>query len=248
VSIISIAYIHGFHVSGTAARGAHAEVFKRLYRLGFGGRFIAITWHGDVGISDYHTSMYNAFASSKYLEEVLNEATAEAQDGPLSIWAHSLGNMVVSNAIAQFGFEPANYFMMNAAVPIEAYDSTQKEDPYEKEEESHEKDWTKCLEGYPEDNQPEGMAACMQPEHWKAYPEKVKSSEWHELFPDRDSRSDITWEGRFSDVVPYAYNFFSPGDGVVEDPRTTETVAGDFGSNLWDALTDFKWAHTGRHT
>ena len=39
-----------------------------------------------------------------------------------NILAHSLGNMLVSAAKQDYGLQYAKYFMLNAAVPAEAYD------------------------------------------------------------------------------------------------------------------------------
>ena len=82
-----------------------------------------MTWHGDTGL-DYHHAVFNAFVTSMVLNSRLLEATPSRSS--LIIAGHSLGNMVVSNAIAEGGLQPTRYFMLNASAPIEAYNRAQK--------------------------------------------------------------------------------------------------------------------------
>jgi hypothetical protein len=42
--------------------------------------------------------------------------------------AHSLGNMLVGSAIHDWGARPENYYMIDAAVPKEAYDPMEADD------------------------------------------------------------------------------------------------------------------------
>ena len=46
--------------------------------------------------------------------------------GEVSVMAHSLGNMVVSSAIALEGMDVDRYFLLDAAVAAEAYDGATK--------------------------------------------------------------------------------------------------------------------------
>lgn len=48
--------------------------------------------------------------------------TFEMHNGRIILLPHSLGNMVVCTAIQDHGFRPDRYFMLNAAVPAEAFD------------------------------------------------------------------------------------------------------------------------------
>ena len=211
-------FLHGFNVPGKGARGWHTEIFKRLYQLGFSGRFIGVTWHGKVGTANYHESVYNAFVTSSHLKGELAKYTPDIKS--LTMAAHSLGNMVVSNAIAEEGLKPDHYFMFNAATPIEAYASDQQ--------------IGECND--PERDLP--MSNCMMEKGWKGYPEAVMSSEWHTLFQADDPRTEITWRDRFEPVLKYAYNFYSEGEDVLENGDESESVLGNI---LENGFTRHAW-------
>ena len=204
-----LAFIHGYRVSPEAARGWNAELFKRYHRLGFNGRFIATNWHGDTGL-DYHNAVYNALQTGMGLKTAINRAMPEP--GTLTIAAHSLGNMVASNAISYGGLTPVKYFMINAAAPIEAYDSAQD-----------------TADGII-------MNQNMTEVNWKDYPEALYSANWHELFAGNplDNRNQLTWKNHFSSATSVAYNFYSPGDEVVENANANE----NFSATLWNNLLD----------
>ena len=109
----------------------------------------------------------------------------------LTIPAHSLGNMVASSVVQDHGYRPAKYFMLNAAVPAEAFDATQ---------------WnTNAL------NNP------FEFEDWVGYPAKSWASCWQSLFPANDIRGKLTWKGRFTDVpqLTTLFNYYSTGDEVL---------------------------------
>ena len=121
-------FVHGYNVNPAQARQWADAMFKRLWLSGSKSRFTAVDWrgdesqfstlaHGDVS-PDYYANVRNAFMS----------APALAQDwsslpGTKTLLAHSLGNMLVSSAIKDCGLAGyAKYYMLNAAVPMEAYD------------------------------------------------------------------------------------------------------------------------------
>ncbi len=186
------AFVHGYNVSESKARGWQAEIFKRMHQMGSRARFVGISWYGDTG-KNYHKAVFNAFQTGDVLKGAMNFT-----GGSITIAAHSLGNMVVSHAIADGGFAPDRYYMVNAAVPMEAYS-------------------------------PVGILGNdkrrMTEASWKPYLEtpgvghKVTSARWYELFDDTDKRSELTWEDRFAKVTQRAYNFYSTGDDVVQDPE-----------------------------
>jgi hypothetical protein len=174
-------------------------VFKRLYALGSRARFIGITWHGDTGL-DYHKGVFQAFQTGDGLAGALGLNSAD-----VTVAAHSLGNMVVSHAIQSGGFQAKNYFMINAAVPLEAYDSTVlnqkgRGSAYEAMTQS---DWRNLKN--------------------RGMDERVFASNWHRLFNAKnDKRANLTWKDRFKDVSSRSSvtNFYSPGEDVVENPRS----------------------------
>jgi len=106
------------------------------------------------------------------------------------VLAHSLGNMLTSAAIQDFEMPYERYFMLNAAIPIEAFDPTDGISP-----ESH-------------DN--------MTPRAWTNYADRVRSTHWFERFPEGDGRRLLTWKGRFCNVTNVV-NFYSSEEEVLND-------------------------------
>lgn len=98
--------------------------------------------------------------------------------------------MLVSAAISDHSMPYEKYFMLNAAVAMEAYDPTGGIT-----QESH-------------DN--------MTPDDWTAYADRVRSTHWFELFPQGDGRRQLTWKGRFANVTDIV-NFYSTQDEVVNN-------------------------------
>ena len=82
------------------------------------------------------------------------------------------------------------YFMLNAAVAMEAFDASSGVT-----QESH-------------DN--------MTPGDWVTYADRVRSTHWWELFPVGDGRRTLTWKGRFSNVTNIV-NFYSTQEEVVNN-------------------------------
>ena len=185
-------WIHGFSIDGEEARGWASETFKRLHRLGSRARFVAVLWPGDTGF-DYHQSVFHAFQAGDALAPAL---AAGGIGGDIAVLAHSLGNLVASQAIAAGGLAVSRYLMLNAAVPAEAYDAN-----------------------------PEGslreQAAPMTHSTWRALPAMTYASRWHELFAGAsgDARAALTWRGRLTRALPAAVNFFSPGEEILAAPE-----------------------------
>jgi hypothetical protein len=167
-----VVFIHGYNVSEESARGTSAEVFKRLYQSGSKARFTGVTWEGDVHVifqsaakAYYHADVINAFNVAS------NFATEVSQlGGEKYVIAHSLGNMVISSAIKDYGLNPARYFMIDAAVAMEAYRASSTDIP------------------------------AMIPLAWRDYTNNLRSSDWHTLFDESDGRRQLTWRGRFGDI------------------------------------------------
>jgi len=173
-------YLHGFKVDGQRARGEHAESFKRLHQMGSNTRFVGVTWHGAVD-PDYHKGVYQAFETGEALNGELGLS------GDITVMAHSLGNVVVSNAIQNGGFLPNRYFMVNAAVATEAYAfSAVEQDMVEEDWDSiphrlHAGEWHKVFEG------------------------------------TTDARKNLKWRNFFAGVpqATEVVNFHSPGEDVL---------------------------------
>ncbi|MBR4611072.1 MAG: hypothetical protein IKO40_00005, partial [Kiritimatiellae bacterium] len=190
----NVVFIHGFSVNEAGARGWNAEMFKRLWQSGCNAKFHAVTWYGNDGAfwnafdggDNYHGNVTHAFETAPSFASAFSGGASNA-----TVIAHSLGNMVVCSAIQDHGFRPARYFMLNAAVPAEAFDSTQ---------------WnTNAL------NNP------FEFEDWVGYPAKSWASCWHSLFPTNNIRCHLTWKGRFAEVpqLTTLFNYYSTGDEVL---------------------------------
>jgi len=187
----NVVFLHGFNVTPEEARAWHSEMFKRLWQSGSKARFHAVTWRGDVGWPNalrYHEDVVSAFATAPHLKNYVNGLSGEK-----IMMAHSLGNMVVSSAIADHGMGVHKYFMLNAAVPAEAYDPSL---------------WS---------DSPDASNRLVH-DYWRDYTNTCWSAKWHELFAGApsDDRGRLTWKGRFAGVLTgtAAYNFYSSGDSA----------------------------------
>jgi|LSQX01.2.fsa_nt_gb hypothetical protein len=184
----NVFFLHGFNVDADASRGWNAEVFKRLYWSGSKAKFWGMTWEGDVGLINalcYQEDVANALlvASNFY-------AQVSGISGDKIVLAHSLGNMVVSGAIQDYGLSVNKYFMLNAAVASECYDPTAFNDATN--------------------------GNYMVNEAWEGYSNKTWTAKWSELFSEPDDREKLTWKDRFPNVVSVAYNYHSTGDEIFE--------------------------------
>ena len=184
-----VVMLHGYNVSARAARGWHAETFKRLRALGSNARFVGVTWNGDTGL-DYHAAVFQAFLSG----EGLPRALRFVEESKTTLVAHSLGNVVACQGV-QAGFTPAHYFLLNAALPIEAIAGETATSAY---------------------------AADMTEASWRPYPRRLYASEWSKLHPAGRQRHGYAWPGCFSRVrhLGDVINCFSAGEDVTNCPPT----------------------------
>jgi hypothetical protein len=188
-----VIFVHGFNINEQEARAWSSEMFKRLCQSGNNAQFHTVDWKGDVGWPDpglfYHQNVANAFAAAPNLANYVNNL-----QGRRVIVAHSLGNVVVSSAIADHGMVVDKYIMLNAAVPVEAYDDTVHNE---------------SVTGNP-----------MLHTDWTEYQKETWASCWHEHFANltpSDDRNKLGWKGRFANIPPsIMYNFYSAGDEVLK--------------------------------
>lgn len=193
----NVVFVHGYNVHPSEAWDWAQAMFKRLWWCGMDAGFTAVLWRGNE--SQVWVPGKNCYATINYHQNVLN-AFCTADDFADSVnclpgarkymIAHSLGNMLVSAARQFGGLEYEKYLMLNAAVPVEAYDPTGGVTDVSK--------------------------FCMTPGKWRPYPERVRASHWYELFLDDpgDARQTLTWKGLFKDVDK-TVNFYSTKDEVV---------------------------------
>jgi hypothetical protein len=192
-------FCHGYNVSEEAARGWNSEIFKRLHQEGSDARFVGVTWegnqgqidlsmiHGRIFTPDYWRNVYNAFASSHALATRINGLTGSSKSKTI-IAGHSLGNMLVSSAICDYGLKAGQYFMFNSAVPREAYSSS-----YVAQDRGN-----------------------MRNPEWEDYPTRLWSSDWKDLYASSDGRNKLTWQNRFTDLKDETtpFNYYSTGEDV----------------------------------
>jgi hypothetical protein len=182
-----VVMIHGYNVSAQSARGWHAETFKRLRALGSNARFVGVTWGGDTGF-DYHEAVFQAFQAG----DGLPRALGFVDESRTTLVAHSLGNIVACQGV-QAGFTPAHYFLLNAALPIEAIAGEAATQPH---------------------------AADMTEASWRAYPRRLFAAEWGKLYVKNSQRHGYAWSNCFSRIrhLRDAVNCFSAGEDVTNCP------------------------------
>jgi hypothetical protein len=185
-------FVHGYSVSEKAARGWSAEMFKRLYQSDSRAMFTAVTWYGNDGqlaswvpfyggdTPDYYTNVANAFLTASNLASSVSQLP-----GQKYIAAHSLGNMLVSSAIADWNLNVNTYFMIDAAVAMEAYNASTSDN-----------------------------LNLVPPPYWIIYSNRLWASKWYLLFDSSDARSTLTWSNRFGNIS-IAYNYYSTNEDVL---------------------------------
>lgn len=188
----NMVFVHGYNMEEDVETQLWAQnVFKKLWWSGLDRGFIAVQWRGNEGqvagtlTPNYYGNVQNAFQTAP----ALSNAMATVQ-GPKWFVAHSLGNMLVSTAIQDYGMPYEKYFMLNAAIALEAFDPIGGITT-----ESH-------------DN--------MTPRSWTNYVDRVRATHWFERFPEGDGRRLLTWKGRFSGVTKIV-NFYSTEEEVVNN-------------------------------
>ena len=169
-----VVFLHGFNVTEKEGRAAVSEVFKRFCQSGSRAMFTGVTWQGDEqgwfspipASAFFHLDVINAFQVAASCAMAVN-----ALPGQKYVMAHSLGNMVVSSTIVDHGLNPQNYFMLDAAVAMESYDSSEQQ------------------------------PSLMMPPDWGGYTNRLWASEWYHLFDPTDGRRKLTWKNRFGGLV-----------------------------------------------
>ena len=195
-------FVHGYNVNPQSARGWNAEMFKRLHQSGSKAKFIGTTWNGaETQISgmeitvNYHKNVDHAFQTAKGTAGIMGLASYMNSLGEDTVVAaHSLGNIAVASALSDWNVSINTYFMINAAVPLEAFDL--QSDP------------------------PATNPSMVHPQ-WLHYRNDWHASEWHTLFAPTDGRSKLTWRGRLSKLQGTIYNFYSSREEVLAEHSNT---------------------------
>ena len=208
-------FLHGYNVNPDQARGWSADIYKRMYWSGSHAKFWAVTWEAansqvaNAVTINLQTNIINAFNTAPQLSNFLNSLS-----GTNVVAAHSLGNMLVLSTLNDYGNQSLNtYFMIDAAVAIEAIDSGASLNPD------------------------------MYPSAWTNYQNRLWASKWFNLWPTNDARSTLTWSGRLANLQNASvYNFYSSGEEVLRDypadpPSSLIGIAVDQFVSLMEGLT-----------
>jgi hypothetical protein len=90
-------FLHGYNVTEESARrGWFPTVYKRLYWTGSKANFVGVTWEGDEDEFNlwFNLNVANALKGALGIGEFI-----ASLPGPRDVFAHSLGNLVMSEAI-----------------------------------------------------------------------------------------------------------------------------------------------------
>lgn len=178
----NLLFLHGANVSEENARAWMSETFKRFRQSGCAAKFHGVTWRSNIGNgANYQEDVSNAFVTAQWVA-----GYASTVGGKKVFAAHSLGNVVVSSALADWNMAADAYFMCNAAVTSEALDPEASTD------------------------------SRLVHADWAKYPASLYSCNWFRNFSDNDSRHRLTWNGRFTNILDRVYNLYSSGDHCFE--------------------------------
>ena len=195
--------VHGYNTNPDEARGNAAEFYKKLWQSGSDALFTAVEWRGDqsqikfdlLGVNftpNYHVNVENAFAAARPFADACKKLPGEEK----ILVGHSLGNVLISSAIKDYGLDYTKFVMLNAAVAREAFDA----------------------DAYDEDMVDEDWLGVTNHLDW--------ASRWYRNFADRkydpyEYRRKLAWRGRFANL-PRTVNYYSPTDNVLLNPDPNE--------------------------
>jgi len=206
-------HIHGFIVDEVEAEAELNETFKRLFHSGSNMLFTGFTWKGNESeipiiakTVSYWENVENAFYTADDLAAVVN--TLITGDKKIFL-VHSLGNIVAGTAIQDFGMEIDQYFMLNPAVAVEAYDSRQEKPKQMGHFTGDGTLWDKFYDD---------TTVFADTDFKDKTKRRLWSTEWHHLFPEGDARKKLTWRNRFDEVTkhPGVVQYYSIEDEVLQ--------------------------------
>ena len=217
-SMKKLVFLHGANVSEFEAEFWGDQLFKRLWHAGCNVDFYNVDWRSDMGTDvNYQQNVSNAFDVASKLAVAIGTIT-----GDKIVMAHSLGNMVVSSMIQDYGLtNNIQYIACNSAVPSEAY---------------------------VEDGDLSMRTTSLVNSDWEEYPTNSWTASWYTLFKDdpADDRGRLGWPARFISVTNHILAvFYSTGDEVLEikDDNNVHLwtgVSGSLGHYSWHKQELFK--------
>jgi hypothetical protein len=213
-------FLHGYSVNSIQCRGAFSDVFKRMFWAGSHAKFYGVSWRSYTSqgalspwapgtvTPNYHTNVVNAFLTASNLTAFLGTL-----NGTNVVAAHSLGNMVVLSALSDWNAPINQYYMIDAAVAMEAIQSSAPQ------------------------------TTDMIYSDWIPYSTWLYSHEWNKLWPTNDGRSLLSWQNRLANFRNAdVFNFYSSGEEVLRDytgdPPASALSA--IPTQIWAALNNRK--------
>jgi hypothetical protein len=116
-----IVFVHGWNTAYPNSVTDSETMFKRLWHQGYKGHFAAFRWdtltQEDFITGEYNRSEHRAFNYGSALKAWVS---ALSSNYTVSVIAHSMGNVVVGEALRQ-GMPVRNYLLMEAAIPMGSY-------------------------------------------------------------------------------------------------------------------------------
>ena len=199
-------FVHGFNVSASGAKDWNREMFKRFWVSGMNARYWGVTWDGDYHVLfekfnglHYHRDVRQALLTAPSFRNLVNQRGTNAV-----VIGHSLGNMVVSEALLK-GANAKTYIMLDAAVASEAYRPELQADS-------------------------SGIIDKYVPSDWDGYQERTWAANWYTWFTNtqNDARADLGWAGHFAPLLNRqgldVFNFYSSGDEVFAENSSTPGI------------------------
>lgn len=118
-----LVFVHGFNNTANAAEVIFQDVFRKLYLNGYRGDLVGYKWAGDEDdglsvVTGFDLNVQNAFQSSKGLMNLIQELKADGKT--IDIAAHSLGNLVVLDALRRLALAAPSVTFVRHVIHIEA--------------------------------------------------------------------------------------------------------------------------------
>jgi hypothetical protein len=123
-------WVHGYNNTLEGSLGSADIVYKRLYRTGFQGPFIFISWDAADWVQpfsaiNFNGDWVNSFRSAHITADIIKDARAAYPDAIIDVVAHSLGNNLILYSLrllsAENGTPLNNFIMAEPAVPGEVF-------------------------------------------------------------------------------------------------------------------------------
>ena len=218
--------VHGYNTNHEEARGNAAEFYKKLWQSGSDAMFTAVEWKGDqsqvrfdlLGVTfspNYFVNVENAFAAARPFAEACKKLPGEK-----ILVGHSLGNVLISSAIKDYGLDYTKYVMLNAAVAREAFD----ESAYDMD--MIDEDWLGDEVKVKGEGEGEGAGGGEGEGGGSLTNHLDWASRWYRNFADRkydpyEYRRKLAWRGRFANL-PRTVNYYSQSDNILVNPDPNE--------------------------